>query len=101
MFVAVVYKDHGYEETQSHRPEGGWEAFLGTTAEEAVKKAEVASRRWEAAVKQVPVKYDNMGALVEPAGQKTYGPYRILVGELTQEADRFPVTLSAYRTPEF
>lgn len=86
MFVAVVYKYHYDTDPTSHKPEGDWSSFLGATKEEAVKAAEVATRRWET---QYDYKKDANGNY-----QKVpYGPYQILVGELTEEVDRFPISL--------
>lgn len=79
MFVAVVYFNH--QDTgpyQSHRDTGGFEAFLGATKEQAVEKALLWARRWE-----TTPKFTNNSLDPKP---KYYGPYQVLVGELTEEA---------------
>lgn len=84
MFIAVVYKHHADTDPQSHRPGGGWEAFLDYSKDGAVKQALAAAQRYE----NTPSFSSGTGA------PKVYGPYQVLVGELTEEADRFPVKLS-------
>jgi hypothetical protein len=75
MFIAVVYKYHFDTFPISHRPLGGWEAFIGLSKDEAVAQAERAIRIWE-----VTPSFDNNGK------PKYSGPYQILVGELAEEA---------------
>lgn len=87
MFVAVVYKFHFDTDPASHRDTGGWEAFLGNTKEEAVQAAEFQTRQWESQPAYVTDPTTGRQKL------KQYGPYQILVGELTEEAVRFPVIL--------
>lgn len=75
LFVAVVFKAHDDTYPKSHRPEGGFEAFVGTTEKDAVTQATLAAQRWETDT------------------TKKYGPYQILVGELSQEVERFKYKL--------
>jgi hypothetical protein len=82
MFIAVVYKYHFDTFPVSHRPLGGWEAFIGITKDEAVAQAERAIRIWEATPS-----IDNNGK------PKYSGPYQILVGELVEEAKATKLTL--------
>jgi len=91
MFVAVVYKFHEDTFPKSHRPEGGYEAFLGETEQEAVEAALTQAQRWELMPKVAQFnlatnKYDP---------PKYYGPYQILVGELGKEAKRFSYKIVA------
>lgn len=93
MFVAVVYKDHEDTAPKSHRPEGGWECFCGNTEAEAVQQALTSVQRWE-----TQYNFDARnpaGAQVSPRQAKPYGPYQILVGEVTQQVRRFDYELVA------
>lgn len=81
MFVAVVYKHH--EDTDpydSHHTDGhgGWTCFIAPTAQEAADKAGVWAQRWQTEYK---LKTGTDGVTIK----KYKGPYRILVGELTEE----------------
>jgi len=92
MFVAVVYKYHADTDPKSHKEHGGWESFLGNTKEEAIEQAILWARRWESAPKT---------SIRNPAGEaKYYGPYTVLVGELTEEAKRTEYTLSPIGSKE-
>lgn len=60
MFIAVVYTATGL----SGRHEGDFASFVATTKEEAIQDAIDARSKWET---------------------KGYGPYRLLVGKLSEE----------------
>lgn len=87
MFVAVVYKYHPDTEPDSHKDHGGWESFLAETKEGAIEKAILAAQRWE---NQPKSKLDQT---IKTVTTKYYGPYQILVGELTEEAKRTNYTV--------
>lgn len=94
MFVAIVFKDHPDTSPDSHKDHGGWESFLAHKKEDAVAKAILAAQRWETQPK-VTQKCDSKGIpLVSTT--KYYGPYRILVGEVTEEAARVNYSLQKF-----
>lgn len=76
MFVAVVYKMQDDTYPLSHKPDGDYACFVADTKELASALAIKAVLRWE-------------GNHPDPFGKesrKYYGPYEVLVGELTEMA---------------
>jgi hypothetical protein len=72
MFVAVVFKKHTDSYPNSHRPEGDWASFVSDTKEDAITKAITSAQEW--------------GREFSDSINARRGPYQILVGELTHEA---------------
>lgn len=79
MFVAVVSNQNPKD---TGRPDGSLSCFLSDTKEGAINKSIQASEQWERLYHSHDHDYASTGTL--------RGPYRILVGEISEEADRAP-----------
>lgn len=75
MFVAVVANQ---DPTQSGRPDGSLSCFIGADRTETIEKAILAVNRWHNQIHTHDHDFAKAGS--------PYGPYHILVGELTSEA---------------
>jgi len=75
MFIAVVCNQNP---TDSGRPDGSLSAFVDADKTNAIEKAVLAVQRWQ-------TQYHEHDHSFAKAGTP-YGPYRVLVGELTEEA---------------
>lgn len=90
MFVAVVYKEHIDTFPRSHKPEGDYSCFVAVSKEEAVEAAVLAAQRWQLQKKQ---------GLDGKSPAKYYGPYEILIGELTESTKTIQYTVEKIEVP--
>lgn len=85
LFVAVVVASNTNEyELKSHRSDGDWASFLGTTEQEAVNKAAAAVAQWNA--QQVYDESLPQSSHNSKLRHHRGAPYRIFVGSLSGEA---------------
>jgi hypothetical protein len=75
LFIAVVTNQ---DPTQTARPDSTLSSFVGYDKEAVIQKAVLAVQRWQNQIHQHDHEFVKAGS--------PYGPYRVLVGELTEEA---------------
>lgn len=84
LFIAVVANQNP---TDTGRPDGSLSSFVGEDKEAVTQKAILAVQRWQNQIHEHDHSFAKAGS--------PYGPYRVLVGELTEEAKFNNFTLVA------
>ena len=86
LYVAVVTNEH----FNSERPDDTLSCFIGIDKDVVTKRAILAAQRWQAK------EYDNPDNL--KSASAPYGPYKVLLGELNEEAKFITYTVEPLQT---